>query len=94
LTSIGEDCLKKTLYVAAVLALGADYANACDHFDELPCAPQPPTTITTFGSRPIINPLGHPVTSVQPFNNSAIIKSAGQRTRICRPFGNNSVICH
>jgi hypothetical protein len=86
--------LKKTLYIAAVLVLEAGSANACGRIGQPPCAPQPPTTVTTFGNGLIINPPGRPVTTVQPFGNSAIINSTGQQTRICRPFGNNSVICH
>jgi len=66
---------------------------------ELPCGPQPPTTVTTFGNgliinTPSLNTPGRPATAADPFGNSAIINSTGQQTRICRSFGNNSVICH
>jgi hypothetical protein len=98
--------LKKTLYIASVLMLGAASANACGmrgetetRLAELPCGPQPPTTVTTFGNgliinTPSLNTPGRPVTAAQSFGNSAIINSTGQQTRICRSFGNNSVIRH
>jgi hypothetical protein len=98
--------LKKILYIASVLMLGAACADACGmrgetetRLAQLPCGPQPPTTVTTFGSgliinTPSLNMPSHPVTAAEPFGNSAIINSTGQQTRICRSFGTNSVICH
>jgi hypothetical protein len=98
--------LKKTLYVAAALMLGAAGANACGlraetetRLDEPepPCKPQP-TIVTTFSkgliiNTPSLNTPGRPVITTEPFGYGAIINSTGQETRICRSFGDNSMIC-
>jgi len=100
--------LKNTLYIAAVVALGAGAANACGlltdsermRFGAAPCAGQPSTSVTTFGSgliinTPTLNTPGHPLATGQSSGTtSGVVNSSGQQTRICRSFGNNSLICH
>jgi hypothetical protein len=83
--------LKKTLHLAAVLALGTGSANACDRIGEPRCALQPPTTITTFDNGPIVNPPGHPVTTVRP-GNGLIINPPGSPVTTVQPFGNSAII--
>lgn len=99
--------MKRTLSIAAVLAVGAGAANACGllstsdrmRIGAAPCA-QPSTSVTTFGNgliinTPSLNTPGHPVATAQPFGTtSGVINSSGQQTRICRSFGSNSLICH
>jgi hypothetical protein len=100
--------VKKTLYIAAVLAFSAGSANACGlrgetdrtRFGESPCGPQPPMTVTTFSNgliinTPSLNASGRPVSSAQPFSNGPFITSTGQKTWTCRSLGdNNTAICH
>jgi hypothetical protein len=83
--------LKKTLCIIAVLAHGAGSANACDRIGEPPCASQPPTTITTFGNGPIINPPGRPVTTALP-GNGLIIDPPDRPVTTVQPFSNSAII--